>query len=152
MGKFLKEFKEFALKGNVMDMAIGVIIGGAFSSIVTSLTDNFIKPLINSIGGAEIGGSIKLPWVDYTGLEPEEAAALSLNYGSFITAIINFLIIAIVLFLLVKGMNKLINLRKKDEPEAAPTTKKCPFCKTDIDIEATRCPHCTSEVPLEPQE
>jgi len=152
MGKFLKEFKEFALKGNVMDMAIGVIIGGAFSSIVTSLTDNFIKPLINSIGGAEIGGSIKLPWVDYTGLEPEEAAALSLNYGSFITAIINFLIIAIVLFLLVKGMNKLINLRKKDEPAAAPTTKKCPFCKTDIDIEATRCPHCTSEVPLEPQE
>ncbi len=152
MGKFLKEFKEFALKGNVMDMAIGVIIGGAFSSIVTSLTDNFIKPLINSIGGAEIGGSIKLPWVDYTGLEPEEAAALSLNYGSFITAIINFLIIAIVLFLLVKGMNKLINLRKKEEPEAAPTTKKCPFCKTDIDIEATRCPHCTSEVPLEPQE
>ena len=152
MGKFLKEFKEFALKGNVMDMAIGVIIGGAFSSIVTSLTDNFIKPLINSIGGAEIGGSIKLPWVDYTNLEPEEAAALSLNYGSFITAIINFLIIAIVLFLLVKGMNKLINLRKKDEPEAAPTTKKCPFCKTDIDIEATRCPHCTSEVPLEPQE
>ncbi|MBO6162955.1 MAG: large conductance mechanosensitive channel protein MscL [Eubacterium sp.] len=135
-----------------MDMAIGVIIGGAFSSIVTSLTDNFIKPLINSIGGAEIGGSIKLPWVDYTGLEPEEAAALSLNYGSFITAIINFLIIAIVLFLLVKGMNKLINLRKKEEPEAAPTTKKCPFCKTDIDIEATRCPHCTSEVPLEPQE
>ena len=72
MGKFLKEFKEFALKGNVMDMAIGVIIGGAFSSIVTSLTDNFIKPLINSIGGAEIGGSIKFPWVDYTGLEPEE--------------------------------------------------------------------------------
>jgi len=143
----IKEFKEFALKGNVMDMAIGVIIGGAFSSIVTSLTDNFIKPLINSIGGSDIGGSIRLPWVDYTGLEPEEVSQLSLNYGAFISAIINFLIIAIVLFLMLKGMNKLINLRKKPEEEAAPLTKKCPFCKSEVDIEAVRCPHCTSDIP-----
>ena len=93
MKKFLEEFKEFALKGNVMDMAIGVIIGGAFSSIITALTESFINPLINSIGGAEVAGSIKLPWVDYTGLDSEAALALSLNYGAFLTAIINFLII-----------------------------------------------------------
>ena len=115
MKKFLEEFKAFALKGNVMDMAIGVIIGGAFSAIITALTDSFINPLINSIGGAEIAGSIKLPWVDYTGLDAETAASLSLNYGAFITAIINFLIIALVLFLMLKGMNKLMNLKKKEE-------------------------------------
>ena len=115
MKKFLAEFKEFALKGNVMDMAIGVIIGGAFSSIITALTDSFINPLINSIGGAEVGGSIKLPWVDYSGLDAETAASLSLNYGAFITAIINFIIIALVLFLMLKAMNKLMNLRKKEE-------------------------------------
>ncbi len=114
----LKEFKEFALKGNVMDMAIGVIIGGAFSSIITALTDSFINPLINSIGGSEVAGSIKLPWVDYTGLDAETAASLSLNYGAFITAIINFLIIALVLFLMLKGMNKLMSLRKKEEEAA----------------------------------
>ncbi len=118
MKKFLAEFKEFALKGNVMDMAIGVIIGGAFSSIITALTDSFINPLINSIGGSEVAGSIKLPWVDYTGLDAETAASLSLNYGAFITAIINFLIIALVLFLMLKGMNKLMSLRKKEEEAA----------------------------------
>ncbi|MCR5212877.1 MAG: large conductance mechanosensitive channel protein MscL [Eubacterium sp.] len=119
MKKFLEEFKAFALKGNVMDMAIGVIIGGAFSAIITALTESFINPLINSIGGAEVAGSIKLPWVDYSGLDSEAAAALSLNYGAFITAVINFVIIAFVLFLMLKGMNKLMNLRKKEE-EAAP--------------------------------
>ena len=101
----LKEFKEFALKGNVMDMAIGVIIGGAFSAIVTSLTDSFINPLINSIGGAEVAGAIKLPWVDYTGLDSEAALALSINYGAFITAVINFLIIAVILFAMLKAIN-----------------------------------------------
>ncbi len=116
---FMKEFKEFALKGNVMDMAIGVIIGGAFGAIVTSLTDNFINPLINSIGGAEVGGAIKLPWVNYEGLDPEQTAALSLNYGAFITAIINFIILAFILFLLIKGMNKLMTMGKKKEEEAA---------------------------------
>ena len=119
MKKFLEEFKAFALKGNVMDMAIGVIIGGAFSAIVTSLTDSFINPLINSIGGAEVAGAIKLPWVDYTGLDSEAAMALSLNYGAFITAIINFLIIAMILFLMLKAMNKLMTIGKKKEEEAA---------------------------------
>ncbi|MBR4910978.1 MAG: large conductance mechanosensitive channel protein MscL [Clostridia bacterium] len=146
MKKFFSEFKKFALKGNVMDMAIGVIIGAAFGAIVTALTTSFINPLINSIGGAEVGGMIRLPWVNYEGLEAEEIAALSLNYGAFITAIINFIIIALVLFLLIKAMNKLMSIGKKEEAPAEPTTKKCPFCKSEIAIDATRCPHCTSEI------
>ncbi len=115
----LKEFKDFALKGNVMDMAIGVLIGGAFSGIVTALTTDFINPLIASAGGADIAGLIELPWVDYTGLDLEAKTALALNYGHFITAIINFIILAIILFILVKGMNKLKDLGKKKEEEAA---------------------------------
>ena len=157
--KLLKEFKEFALKGNVMDMAIGVIIGGAFSSIVTALTTCFINPLINSVGGSEVAGAIKLPWVDYTGLDSEAAMALSLNYGAFITAIINFLILAIILFIMLKAINgatkaaeeaaKKLAKKKEEEEEAAPTTKVCPFCKSEIDIEATKCPHCTSDLPAD---
>ena len=143
---FIKEFKEFALKGNVMDMAVGVIIGAAFGAIVTALTNDFIKPLINSIGGAEIAGQIKLPWVDYTGLDSEAAAALSLNYGDFITAVINFLIMALCIFLMMKGINKLTSIGKKKEEPAAPTTKICPYCCSEIDIKAVRCPHCTSEI------
>ena len=127
MKKFLEEFKEFALKGNVMDMAIGVIIGGAFSAIITALTESFINPLINSIGGAEVGGSIKLPWVDYTGLDAETAKTLTLNYGDFI-------IIALVLFLMLKGMNKLMNLKKKEEEaeEADPEPTKEEVLLTEI--------------------
>ena len=120
--KFFKEFKEFALQGNVVDMAIGVIIGAAFKDIVTSFTDNFINPLIASIGGANIAGSIRLPWVDYTGLSLEEIQSLSLNYGAFITAIINFIIMAIILFIMLKGINSLKNIGlkklKKGEEEA----------------------------------
>ena len=154
---FIKEFKEFALKGNVMDMAVGVIIGGAFTTIVTSLTDSFINPLINSIGGAEVAGAIRLPWVDYTGLDSEAALALSLNYGAFITAIINFLILAVILFIMLKAINGAtkaaeaaaakLKKEKEAEEEAAPTTKICPYCKSEIDIEATKCPHCTSDQP-----
>jgi len=119
MKSFLKEFKEFALKGNVMDMAIGVIIGGAFGAIITSLCDSFINPLINSIGGADIGGAIRLPWVDYSGLDAETAKTLTLNYGDFLSAVINFLIIALVLFIMLKAMNKLMSLRKKEEEAEA---------------------------------
>lgn len=157
--KLLKEFKEFALKGNVMDMAIGVIIGGAFSAIVTALTTCFINPLINSVGGAEVAGAIKLPWVDYSGLDSEAALALSLNYGGFITAVINFLILAVILFIMLKGINTATKAAeaaaaklKKDKEDAeaeAPTTKICPFCKSEINIEATKCPHCTSDQPAE---
>ena len=137
MKKFLQEFKEFISKGNVMDLAVGVIIGGAFSSIVTSLTDNIIKPLINCIGGAEVQGKIHLVGENY------------IDYGAFISAIINFLIMALIIFVMVKIVNKAVALGKKleaksDEKEEAPTTKICPFCKTEINIDAVRCPNCTS--------
>ncbi len=146
--KFVEEFKEFALKGNVMDMAVGVIIGAAFGNIVTALTNDFINPLIKSIGGAEVAGQLKLPWVHYEGLTVEEATALSLNWGDFVTSIINFLIMALCIFLMVKAVNKLMSVgKKKGEPEKeAPTTKKCPYCISVIPIKATRCPNCTSEL------
>ena len=117
----LKEFKEFALKGNVVDMAVGVIIGGAFGGIVGALTDDFIKPLINSFGGSEVAGSIVLPWSSLaSSTDPEVLATISLNYGHFISQIINFLILAIVLFIIIKSMNKLVALgKKKQEEEAA---------------------------------
>ena len=117
----ISEFKEFALKGNVVDMAIGVIVGAAFKDIVTSFTDSFINPLIASVGGAEIAGSIRLPWVDYTGLTMEEIQSLSLNYGAFLTAIINFLIMAVILFITLKsGIGKKLKKGQKEEPAPAP--------------------------------
>ena len=128
IAKFMEEFKKFALRGNVMDMAVGVIIGGAFSGIVTSLTDNFINPILN-----ELTGAASYTWADIGGFA-----------SAFLSAVVNFIIMAFILFCLMRGINKLMNLGKKPEAPAAPTTKKCPFCKTDIDIEATRCPHCTS--------
>ena len=135
MKKFLKEFKEFALKGNVMELAIAVIIGGAFQGIITAFTDDFINPIINSIGGAEIGGRFE---IFNTGQYIE--------YGAFITAVINFLIMAFVIFLLMKAVNKLLSLGHKKEEEAAPLTRKCPYCYGEIDIKATKCMHCTSDV------
>ena len=129
MKKFFQEFKEFALKGNVLDMAIGVIIGGAFSGLVTSLTDCFINPLIGCIGGAEVQGKIHLLGDQY------------IDYGSFITAVINFIIMAFIIFLLMKGIKKLLSLGKKEEV-AAPLTRKCPYCYGDIDVKATKCMYC----------
>ena len=135
MKKFFNEFKTFALRGNVMDLAIGMIIGSAFTAIVTALKDNFIQPILDFV----------------TRTQPAEyyTKEILLGYVSaFISSIINFIIIAFVLFLLIKGMNSLMALGKKKEAEeeAAPTTKVCPFCKSEIAIEATRCPHCTSEI------
>lgn len=130
--KFVEEFKNFALKGNVMDLAVGVIIGAAFQDIVKSFTESFINPIINSIGGAKIGGHFQ---IFHTGQYIE--------YGKFITAVINFLIMAFVIFIMMRAINKLMSFGKHEE-EAEPTTKVCPFCKTEIDINATRCPHCTS--------
>lgn len=135
MKKFLNEFKEFALKGNVMNLAIGVIIGAAFQGIVTSFTESFVNPIINSIGGAKVGGHIE---IFHTGQYIE--------YGNFLTAVINFLIMAFVIFLLVKGINTLMDLGKKKEVEAAPLTRKCPYCYGEIDIKATKCMYCTSDV------
>lgn len=137
MKKFFKEFKEFIAKGNVLDLAVGVIIGGAFSSIVTSLTDNIINPLINCIGGAEIQGKIHLVGENY------------IDYGAFISAIINFIIMAFIIFCIVKAVNKAMSIGKKEEPAAAPTTKICPYCKSEIPIDAVKCCHCTSDIPEE---
>ena len=132
MKSFMKEFKEFAMKGNVMDLAIGMIIGSAFTAIITALVDNIFSPLLGLL--------IK---VDFN-----EAAVnvggVDILYGAFVMAIIKFILIAFVLFCMIKAMNKL-----RKEPEAVEeelTTKVCPFCKSEIPIEATRCPHCTSQL------
>ncbi len=145
----LKEFKEFISKGSVMDLAIGVIIGGAFSKIVSSLVDDIIMPLVGLLlGGADISNYfVTLDGGKYATLaEAQEAGAATLNYGVFLNRIIDFLIIAFVLFLIIKAINKARALNKKPEAEAAPTTKVCPYCKSTIDINATRCPNCTSEL------
>lgn len=145
----LKEFKEFISKGSVMDLAVGVIIGGAFSKIVSSLVDDIIMPLVGLLlGGADISNYfITLDGGKYATLaEAQEAGAATLNYGVFLNRIIDFLIIAFVLFLIIKAINKARALTKKPEAEAAPTTKVCPYCKSTIDINATRCPNCTSEL------
>lgn len=137
MKKFIEEFKAFALRGNVMDMAIGVIIGGAFTSIVTSLTENLINPILGLFGGTDLSGFV----LNLGGVE--------LRYGAFITSIINFLIMAFVLFCLLKAVNKLTALGKKPEAPAEPTTKVCPFCCSGIPIKAVKCAHCGSDQPKE---
>ena len=128
MKKFIEEFKAFALRGNVMDMAVGVIIGGAFSGIVTSLTDNFINPILNLLTG---GATYSL--TDVAGFA-----------SSFLSAVVNFIIMAFILFCLLKVINKLTGLTKKEEAPVEPETKICPYCQSEISIKATRCPHCTS--------
>jgi large conductance mechanosensitive channel len=138
VGGFFDEFKTFALKGNVMSMAVGVLIGGAFSSLVTSLTDNIITPILNCFGSVDDSEVANLA-IKINGQ--------TLQFGAFIADVINFLIMAFIVFLLVKGMNTLGELGKKEEAPAAPTTKKCPYCQSEIDIKATKCPHCTSDLP-----
>lgn len=139
MKKFFNEFKEFISKGNVMDLAVGVIIGGAFQSIVNSLVNDILMPALSMI----TGGINFSSWAVTVG---DGETPATLTYGNFISAIINFLIMALVLFLIVKAFNSARKALDKDEPkeEPAPTTKVCPFCKSEIDINATRCPHCTS--------
>ena len=148
---FFKEFKDFISKGNVIDLAVGVIIGGAFSGIVNNLVTNIVTPAISLLTGKVSFTDlfIALDGGEYATLAAaQEAGAATLNYGLFIQAVIDFIITAFVIFLLVKGINKIRNLGKKEEEvvEAAPTTKVCPFCKSEISIDATRCAHCTSEV------
>ena len=140
-----KEFKEFAMRGNVIDLAIGVIIGGAFGKIVSSFVADVIMPLIGLLLGKISFESlfISLSGEKYASLAAaQEAGAPTLNYGLFINAIVDFLIVAFVIFLVVKGINKV----QKPAPVAAPTTKKCPYCFTEIALEATRCPNCTSQL------
>ena len=129
MKKFLKEFKEFAMRGNVIDMAVGVIIGGAFGKVVTAVIDIFLQPLLDSLPKLESGGT------GFTG-----------SLLAFLGVLVEFIMTAFVLFLIIKAMNKAKDLTKKPEKPAAPTTKECPFCLSEIPIKATRCPHCTSEL------
>lgn len=131
MKKFLAEFKAFALRGNVLDMAIGIIIGGAFTGIVTSLTENFITPILNVLTGAATYGM-------------SDVAGFA---SAFVATVLNFILTAFILFCLIKGINKMMTVGKKPEEPAEPTTKTCPYCKSAIPIEATKCAHCTSDIP-----
>ncbi|MCF2683629.1 MAG: large conductance mechanosensitive channel protein MscL [Dorea sp.] len=133
MKKFMSEFKEFISRGNVMDMAVGIIIGGAFTSIVSSLVEDIINPILGMFGG-----------MNFDQLHIKLLGEATLNYGKFISAILNFLIMALIVFIIMKTMNRMAEKFKKEEAPAAPTTKVCPFCKSEIAIDATRCPHCTS--------
>ena len=129
--KFIKEFKEFALKGNVIDMAVGVIIGAAFGKVVTAVIDIFLTPILDSLPKLEAGG---------TGIVG--------SIVSFAGVLVEFILTALVLFAIIKAMNTAKNLKKKpEEKPAEPTTRECPFCMSEVSIKATRCPHCTSELP-----
>lgn len=148
MKKIIKEFKDFISRGNVIDMAVGIIIGGAFTGIVNSLVNDVISPVLGLFGNANLA---EYKWVIKEGVAAADGTiegGVALAYGSFISAIINFLIMAIIVFILIKIINAVTKAlsRKKEEPAAAPTTKICPFCKSEINIEATKCPHCTSEL------
>ena len=140
-----KEFREFAMRGNVLDMAVGIIIGVAFGAIVRSLVNDVIMPPIGlALGRIDFANLfINLSGGSYASLAAaKEAGAVTINYGMFVNTVINFIIIAFVVFLMVRSMNK---LKRKEEEPAEPTTKDCPYCFSQIPIKATRCPHCTSQ-------
>jgi large conductance mechanosensitive channel len=148
----LKEFKEFALRGNVLDMAVGIIIGAAFGTIVNSLVHDILMPPIGLLlGGVDFANFFILlkegsPAAPYASLADAQAAgAVTMNYGLFINAIISFLIVAFAIFLLIRNVNRL--KRQEEAPPAEPTTKGCPYCLSTIPIKATRCAYCTSELP-----
>jgi large conductance mechanosensitive channel len=149
----LKEFKEFVLRGNVVDMAVGIIIGAAFGTIVASLVNDVIMPPIGLLlGGVDFANLFILlkagsPAAPYASLADAQAAgAVTINYGVFINAVISFLIVALVMFLLIRSINRM--RREEEAPPAEPTTKECPFCLSTIPIKATRCAFCTSELPV----
>ncbi len=149
-----KEFKEFAMKGNVVDMAVGIIIGAAFGSIVKSLVSDIIMPPIGLLlGNVDFSnlflvikeGSVAGPYA--TVADAQRAGAVSVNYGLFLNSIISFLIVAFAVFLVVKSIN---NLRRQEEvPPSAPATKECPYCMSAIPVKAVRCAHCTSELKVQ---
>ena len=140
--KIVKEFKEFISRGNVMDLAVGVIIGGAFTSIINSLVTDLLNPLLGLLtGGIDFSA---LAVTIGTGEDPAVFA-----YGAFISAVINFLLVALVLFLLITSMNALHFKKKEEAAPADPVSKVCPFCKSEIAVDACRCPHCTSELSLD---
>ncbi len=159
MKKFFKEFKEFAIKGNMIDMAIGVIIGGAFTTLVKEFTTYIVNPLLSLIPGMDsLDESLKIvlkPAVEavYEGEQLVSPAVeeVAIKFGAFISAIITFIILALIIFLFVKALNKARKKaeemkKKEEEAPKEPTTKVCPFCQTEIPIKAVRCPHCTSEL------
>ena len=148
----LKEFKEFALRGNVVDMAVGIVIGAAFGAIVTSLVNDVIMPPIGLLlGGVDFTNLYILlkagdPAPPYASLaDAQTAGAVTINVGLFINAVISFIIVAFVVFLLIRSINRL--QREEEAPPEEPTTKDCPYCLSEVPIKATRCAHCTSELP-----
>lgn len=156
---FFGEFKTFIMRGNVIDLAVGVIVGGAFQAIVNSLVNDIISPVISlATKGVNFADKFvvlaKTDEVFQTAEAAKEAGYATLSYGSFVTAVINFLIMAFVIFMIVKGLNRVSELGKKpkEEPAPAPTTKACPYCKSEVSIDAVKCPHCTSELPEEKAE
>lgn len=144
MKKFLNEFKEFAMRGNVIDLAVGVIIGAAFQAIVKSLVDDVISPVIGLLVKTDFNDLALKLGVNEAGEE------ILLKYGAFITNVINFVIMAFIIFIMVKAINKVTSLGKKQEEVAQEaTTKVCPYCCSEIDIKATKCPNCTSDIEVE---
>lgn len=140
----LKEFKKFALKGNMIDLAVGIIIGGAFSGIVNSLVNDIIMPILG-LFTKKINFTnwfFALNGKHYATLAEAQAKTATINYGLFLSGLLNFVIMAFVVFLLVKWINKL----RKPEVAAAPAAKKCPYCFSDVNLNATKCPHCTSDI------
>lgn len=153
--KIMKEFREFAVKGNVVDMAVGIIIGAAFGTVVKSLVDNVLMPPLGLLlGGVDFEeifivlkeGTTEGPYV--TLAAAQEAGAVTMNLGLFVNALVSFLIVGFAVFLLVRGINRL--RREQPKPPPAPTEKPCPYCLQNVLLKATRCPHCTSEIEAEP--
>ena len=149
--RYAEEFKTFAIKGNVIDMAVGIIIGGAFSPIVNSLVKDIIMPPIGFVLGNVDFSNLYIPItksdVVYNSLaEAQAAGVVTINYGIFINTLISFLIVAMAVFILIKFINKLKNEKPAEVVEEEPTTKDCPFCCSTISINAKRCPNCTSEL------
>jgi len=149
----LKEFKEFIMRGNVMDMAVGIIIGAAFSAIVNSLVKDIITPFIGLIFKKDFANLFVVlkegalaPRPYETLADAQAAGAVTMNYGNFINYVITFLIVAFVIFMLIRAINRMRRAAEKPKEAAAPTTRECPFCLSAIPIKATRCPHCTSEL------
>lgn len=154
MSKLLKEFREFAFKGNMIDLAVGMIIGAAFTGLVNSIVGNMVMPIISLFTGGIDFNNMYVPLNDAAraaaqsgaDIETARAAGAVFAYGTFLTDLIQFLILAFVVFMMIRCLTKAMEVAKKEQEEAAPTTKECPFCKSEINIEATRCPNCTSEL------
>ena len=132
--RFFKEFRAFAMRGNVLDMAVGIVVGAAFKSIVDSLVNDIISPVIGLFFNMDFSHVVI------------QVGQVSIGIGSFLNAVINFLIVALSLFVVIKAANKAASFRKKKETPAAPTSRICPYCQSEISIKATRCPHCTSMI------